>query len=349
MDFFQFGEIITDPPVIDDESSDYHNHDRKLSVKSISNHISLNASLAASLQVAAHVKPGNVHRYHDFRETRLEHYLSSAVLLNNPIVELATRGILTERELIDIDEVDMGWIIAEAAKENAKWHHGGMTNLGMLFLYSPIALAAGFMLSEADQNLNSINFKELPKIAMDFLDNTTPEDTVNVITMLYHLKTEVYPMSNIIGISLPESITDVLEEEINLLEFFKVNSKKNLIFDQIQKSYSDIFSIGFSAFEEALNESLTMIDAISHTYITLLSTNLDSLVYRKYGKDEALKIMQKAKNIMDNGGFLTSKGRILTYELDKYLQRPDSTINPGAMADLTSTVTFLATLKGYRP
>ena len=184
---------------------------------------------------------------------------------------------------------------------------------------------------------------------MDFLDNTTPEDTVNVITMLYHLKTEVYPMSNIIGISLPESISDVLEEEINLLEFFKANSKKNLIFDQIQKSYSDIFSIGLSAFEEALNESLTMIDAISHTYITLLSTNLDSLVYRKYGKDEALKVMQKAKNIMENGGFLTSKGRILTYELDKYLQRPDSTINPGAMADLTSAVTFLATLKGYRP
>ena len=87
-----------------------------LSVKGISNHIALNAILAGATQVASPVKPGNVHRYHDFKLTKMEHYLSSAVALNNPMFELATRGVLTERGLIDIDEVDMGWIIAEVTE-----------------------------------------------------------------------------------------------------------------------------------------------------------------------------------------------------------------------------------------
>ena len=111
--------------------------------------------MAGATQVASPVKPGNVHRYHDFKATKMEHYLSSAVALNNPMFELSTRGILTERGLIDIDEVDMGWIIAEAAKDNIKWHNGGMTNLGMLFLFSPIALAAGYLISESDKDNNS--------------------------------------------------------------------------------------------------------------------------------------------------------------------------------------------------
>ena len=98
-----------------------------------------------------------------------------------------------------------------------------------------------------------------------------------------------------------------------------------------------------------MNEGASMVDSITHTYVTLLSLNPDSLVFRKHGRDEAFKVMQKAKNIMENGGFLTSKGRILTYELDKSLHNKSETINPGVTADLTATVTFVATLGGARP
>lgn len=279
----------------------------------------------------------------------MEHYLSSAVALNNPMFELATRGVLVEREVIDIDEVDIGWIIAEAAKDNVKWHKGGITNLGMLFLYSPMALAAGYLISETDSDYHKIDLSKLPKIANKFLENTTPEDTVNIFSILYDLKSEIYPMSKSIGISLPESISQLLENEINLLDFYSQYKKQNLLFQELSSDYELIFSYGINAFDEAINEGATMVDAISHTYVTLLSLNPDSLVFRKHGRDQAFKVMQKAKNIMENGGFLTSKGRILTYELDKSLQNKSETINPGVTADLTATVTFVATLGGARP
>ncbi|OLS24128.1 MAG: 2-(5''-triphosphoribosyl)-3'-dephosphocoenzyme-A synthase [Candidatus Heimdallarchaeota archaeon LC_2] len=320
-----------------------------LSVKGISNHIALNAILAGATQVASPVKPGNVHRYHDFKLTKMEHYLSSAVALNNPMFELATRGVLTERELIDIDEVDMGWIIAEAAKDNVKWHNGGITNLGMLFLFSPIALAAGYLISENDSDFDDINLNKLPTIATKFLENTTPEDTVNIFSMLYHLKSETYPMSRSIGISLPESISQLLENEINLLDFYSQYKKKNLLFQELCNNYKLIFTYGLNAFNEAINEKASMVNAITHTYITLLSLNLDSIIFRKHGRDKAFKVMQQAKNIMENGGFLTSRGRILTYEMDKSLHNKVETINPGVTADLTATVTFISTLSGIRP
>lgn len=279
----------------------------------------------------------------------MEHYLSSAVALNNPMSELATRGVLTERGLIDIDEVDMGWIIAEAAKDNVKWHKGGMTNLGMLFLFSPIALAAGYLISESDTDYNNLDLQKIPQLATKFLENTTPEDTVNIFSMLYHLKSETYPTSRSIGISLPESISQLLENEINLLDFYSQYKKKNLLFHELCNNYKQIFSYGLNAFNEAINEQAPMVDAIAHTYVTLLSLNLDSIVFRKHGKDKAFKIMQKAKNIMENGGFLTSRGRILTYELDKSLHSKSETVNPGVTADLAATVTFISTLGGIRP
>ena len=45
----------------------------------IAEHVSRCLELAILLEVSAHPKPGNVHRTADFRETRYEHFLASAV------------------------------------------------------------------------------------------------------------------------------------------------------------------------------------------------------------------------------------------------------------------------------
>ena len=167
---------------------DLSNPSKSRSVSGIANHIALNAILAAATQVATPVKPGNVHRYNDFKVTKMEHYLSSAIFLNIPMSQMATRGIMVERGLIDIDEVDMGWIIGEAAKDGGKWHTGGITNLGMLFLFSPIAAAAGHLISSSDSVIEyEMNLNELPSVSVDFIENTTPEDTVNIFTSLYKI------------------------------------------------------------------------------------------------------------------------------------------------------------------
>ena len=78
------------------------------------------------------------------------------------------------------------------------------------------------------------------------------------------------------------------------------SKKKNLLFQELCNNYELIFTYGINAFNEAINENASMVDAITHTYITLLSLNLDSIVFRKHGRDKAFKVMQQAKNIMEN-------------------------------------------------
>ncbi|MHA2249243.1 MAG: triphosphoribosyl-dephospho-CoA synthase [Candidatus Kariarchaeaceae archaeon] len=334
------------PPIKTDSDREF----KGKSSLNISNHIALNATLAASIQVACHVKPGNVHRFQDFTQTKMEHFLSSAVALNIPMSQMATRGIMVGRGLIDIDETDMGWIIAEAAKEGVTWHSGGMTNLGMLFLFSPIAAAAGYLLSSSSNaNDDFVDISQLPSIAVEFLENTTPEDTVNIFSMLYQLNTEVYPRSLTIDISLPESINELLESEINLYDFYKSYQNRNLIFKELSEGYPLSFGEGFSAFSEAINEGESMIDAISHTYVNLLSMHPDSMIFQRHGREMALKIRQRAKEIVENGGYLTATGKNLMRELETDLTKTENVINPGTIADLTANVTFLATLSGIRP
>ncbi len=51
------------------------------------------AQLAASLEVSATPKPGNIHRNADYLPTRFEHFLSGAVALGPSIGEVASQGI----------------------------------------------------------------------------------------------------------------------------------------------------------------------------------------------------------------------------------------------------------------
>lgn len=320
------------------------------SVESIIEHVALNAALAASTQLAAHVKPGNIHRYHDFKETKMEHYLSSAVALHTPMAEIAKRGVMVQRGLIDQDEVDMGWIIAEAVKDGVKWHSGGLTNLGILFLFAPVAAASGYILSEnAADRIDTIDVKQIPKLAYKFVENTTPEDTINIFSTLYKVQSEIYPMSSAVGISLPESINELLEEEVNLLDFYNLHKQKNLIFQEISSFYEISSKAGLSAFNEAITEGSSMVDAITHTYISLLSLNPDSIILRNNGMEMAVRIMNMAKQVIQHGGYLSKEGRELTNELELFTRKHETTINPGVTADLTANVTFFATLSGIRP
>ncbi len=293
--------------------------------------------------------PGNVNRFQDFNGMKMEHYLSSAIALIPFLYQLATRGIMVERGLIDIDEVDMGWIISTAAKEGPKWQSGGTINLGLLFLFSPIAAAAGYLQSSSENNDEFLKIKELPAITQNFIENTTPEDTVNIVSMLHEIDNHIYPRSSTIGLSLPESVNDLLESEINLFDFYRMHSGDNFLFKELHEGYPVCFGEGLSAFSEAINEGVEMSSAITHTYINLMSIFPDSKVLQSFGKETALKIRQKAKNIIENGGYLTTLGKNMTTELDEYFKNSNECINPKITADLTANVTFLATLSGVRP
>jgi triphosphoribosyl-dephospho-CoA synthase len=79
------------------------------------------------------------------------------------------------------------------------------------------------------------------------------------------------------------------------------------------------------------------------------SSDLDTFIERKVGKEKALGISIEAKKILELGGLETAVGKKSLAEFDKKLRSKGNSCNPGTTADLTAAALALATLSGYRP
>ena len=69
---------------------------------------------------------------------------------------------------------------------------------------------------------------------------------------------------------------------------------------------------------------------------------------RKYDLIAAKFVSDRAREILDHGGYGSETGRSLTEKLDIELQGTDGLLNPGTTADLTAASLFLLLLSGWR-
>jgi len=303
------------------------------------------AALACSIQYSVD-KPGETLIT---RTERNRQYITSGALIYKPIFDLTSRGVMVERGLIDIDEVDLGWIIAESLKREKDWHPSKMSTFGRLFLLGPISVAVGYLYSELSGEDFHLDVNELPEYTEIFLENSTPEDTVNIFKLLGNSAFQKDLSLLHFSPSLEETIEDILEDEINLSMFCQNQAEYDILFEEISKNYEFSIRVGYQAFLEAVNEGLSFSDAILHTFYTTLSHYPDSALYRKFGRIEALKIRQIAKDIIGAGSIFTDEGKNLIDDLHIYYEKQIGGIIAHSVDDITTTITFLGLLSGIKP
>ncbi|MCY3412921.1 MAG: triphosphoribosyl-dephospho-CoA synthase [Candidatus Heimdallarchaeota archaeon] len=312
----------------------------KKSSASISGLIAETATLAASLQVVSNVRPGNISRYHNFNGFSMENYLKFAMSLNQPIIDMATRGIMVEREFIDPDEADMGWILAEAIKQQKK--KVGLDHyIGMLISFSPIAAAAGYLLSSGEQ-LN--NFQELRRVAMDFLENSTPEDADNLFSCLYDLNLPRFGYIKEASMTRDEGSNFLLEEEINLFEMYGLYQKKSVIFTEMHNDYQFSFNQGIEAFYDAIEHKVGLPDALTHTFLNVLANYTPIIQENDIDHKLSYKLKQEAIELLDLGGYLSSRGKVMTSKFENTLLNFQHPINLNEIAEITTTISFIGLL-----
>ena len=321
----------------------------KRSSSQISNFVALNATLAASIQVSTSNLPGSVTRYHDLGSMKMEHALSHAVALNRPVMDIATRGIMAQKGFIELDEVDLGWIVAEAAKELQIWQNKKKCYIGVLSLISPIAAAAGYLFSENANDLEyQLDFGDLKRLTIDFLENTTPEDTVHIFTRLYNAESDNFQKIKNYSSTLSDGQEMILADEINLVDFYKMFNKEILAFKEISTNFEFVFGEGKNTFFGTLDEGLSYTDSITNTYIHMIANDFDPH-FLKLNKKLAYEFKKDAKMALDNGGINSKEGREITLEMERKFLEQDSITPLRGISDVTTAVTFLATLSGLRP
>jgi triphosphoribosyl-dephospho-CoA synthase len=147
----------------------------------------------------------------------------------------------------------------------------------------------------------------------------------------------------------PASTKDILRHKLSLLDVFRLAADWDAICSEWVTDYSTSFELGYPYFRRELSKMDDINHATVNTYLKILSEKPDTLIARKAGVQKARWVSNRAKRALALGGVNASSGRREIERLDDQLRRNGNLLNPGATADLTSSVVAIAMLSGYKP
>jgi triphosphoribosyl-dephospho-CoA synthase len=304
------------------------------------------AALAGLLEVSAYPKPGNVHRTRDFGDTRFEHFLAGSVAIAPSIYTIATRGFDASARLIDWEDIELGGQMLRAVRDSQQWQRGGNVNLGIILLLAPLAAAGGAVLQD-HENIDPRELRgHLPKI----IDSTSADDSINLYKAIGMVMTpRILGKSEELDVLDSSSLEEIRAGGLNLRNVFSRCSDRDSICGEWVSNFRVTFEVGFPRLKRRIDELEDVNKAILDTFLQILSVQPDSLIIRKRGIGDAMKVSNRAKGVLDAGGATSSRGMEELNLLDSELQRAEGDLNPGTTADFTASSIFVLLLEGWRP
>jgi len=311
----------------------------------VGDYVSGCAQLAALLEVSAYPKPGNVHRLRDFPSTRYEHFLAGSVAISTFVRELAMSGYDVATGQNTWEDIGIGSRILAAVENSSRWQSGGNVNLGVILLFTPISVVAGYELKDGPLDLEKLRdtVKILPK-------STTPIDSINLYKAIrLAMSDRVLGRVEELDVGDDSSLERLNREAITLQGVFERCAGRDAVCREWVSGFETTFTKGYPYLFNAVESSRDINVAVVDTFLYLLSEEPDSLIYRKKGRKAALDVSGKARAIVSAGGLGSKRGREMISALDRELQRSAGLMNPGTTADLTAASIFLLLLEGWRP
>lgn len=258
------------------------------------------ASVYACIVEAGTFKPGNVY---PGRKGFLD-FVVSAVILGRTI------------ERVCREKMPLGQSIKEAVVDRAKMVLTN-TNLGIILLHVPLAVAAGKGFEEG---------KKLQKAVCTLVQKTTVEDAVHVVEAIRRSDAYVGTPDKGPDIRDEQIICEIRKKGLTLWDLFSISSP----WDTIASEWVNGFSITFSGAKKLITGA-----SILGLYLDVLSEYPDSLVLRRFGQEKAQEVCEKARAL---------KGCSLeeVQKWDEQLYKEG--VNPGTTADLVASSVFVALL-----
>ena len=300
--------------------------------------------MAILFEVSAN-KPGNVNFVVGFEGTRVEHFLASAVAAAPSFEEAARRGIAIQEGKLKISEAGMGKLMKDCVADIDAWQTGGNTLLGTVMLFIPLAVAAGMTSMTEKGTFDSVKLRANMKLAVE---STTAQDAVYLYDAIAIASPSGLNDAPDLSVSSPESKARLIKENVSLFKVFQIAAG----YDDICYEWVNNFPITFDLAFPYLGNQLKahrLNTAIVNTFLKILSERPDTFISRKVGLENAKKISQDAKHVIEVGGAESKAGKESIVLFDKKLREYGNDYNPGTTADITAATLALCTLSGYRP
>jgi triphosphoribosyl-dephospho-CoA synthase len=268
------------------------------------------AQVACLLEISTH-KPGNVSGLADFRDTRFEDFLLSAMAIGPAMAGAHARPV--------------GETILHAVQETRRVVATN-TNLGTILLLSPLARANG---------LGSLR-EQVSRV----LASLSVEDA--------RLAYEAIRLAGPGGLGRAQDHDVSQEPTVTLREAMASASTRDTIAREYVTDYQVTFEIAFPALQE-WRARVPIRQAIAQTFLAVLSRVPDTLIARKNSTEVAEDISRAASDALNAGGVTTPEGRRSFRQLDARLRDKNNRLNPGTTADFVVAALFVTILEeGFR-
>ena len=285
------------------------------------NEIAKIAQIASALEVSGYPKPGNVHRTRDYSDMVFEDFIISGIVIGDTIREACTD--------VDVDNPKLGKYILQAVAETDKWIKNN-TNLGIVMMITPIAVAAAI----------SDSFDDIRENVKVVMGNTSVDDACDLYDAINIADAGGMGDQDEYDVASDNAKNELRENSQTMYDVLKISAPWDMLAREMTSDMPAVFEIGYPTYHE-LTQEKSKNEACVLTFLTILSQVPDTLISRKYGSDEALKVSMMVRdllNLRDEPDFAEK-----LKEFDDFLFK--NKLNPGTTADLTAASIFVSYLK----
>lgn len=285
------------------------------------NEIAKIAQIASALEVSGYPKPGNVHRTRDYDDMEFEDFVISGIVIGDTIREACAD--------VDVENPKLGKYILQAVAETDRWIKNN-TNLGIVMMTTPIAVAAAI----------SDSFDDIRENVKVIMANTSVDDACDLYDAINIADAGGMGDQDEYDVASDNAKNELRQNNQTMYDVLKISAPWDMLAREMTSDMPAVFEIGYPAYHKLRGEK-TQNEACVLTFLTILSQVPDTLISRKYGSDEALKISMMTRdllNLKDSKDFMDK-----VREFDEFLYK--NKFNPGTTADLTAASIFVSYLK----
>ena len=250
------------------------------------------AQIASALEVSGYPKPGNVHRTRDYDDMEFEDFIISGIVIGDTIREACTD--------VDVENPELGKYILQAVAETDRWIKNN-TNLGIVMMTTPIAVAAA--ISESFDDIRE-NIKLL-------MSNTSVDDACDLYDAINIADAGGMGDQDEYDVASDNAKQELRNNSQTMYDVLKISAPWDMLAREMTSDMPAVFEIGYPTYHK-LRQEKSQNEACLLTFLTILSHVPDTLISRKYGDDEALKISMMTRDLLkmqDSADFMETVGQ----------------------------------------
>ena len=276
---------------------------------------------------AAIPKPGNVSRFRDFEDLTLYHFLFAETAVTGVYYEAVKTAELLRTGILEPREAGLGELIKRAVKASREAQDAN-PNFGIIALSIPLIM--GMAIGK--------NILDARKKARLLIEESTVRDTMEFYRAIRIANPKGIPSGVKYDVYSEDSFRELFQDGINLARLAEMSCEREMIFCEWLNEYELSYST-FGRLYELIGK-LPLEDAVVRAFLEMLANNLDTLIVRKAGVEEAKLVQENARKVLN--------GELSLGEFDKFMREKGDLRNPGSLADIMAVSLSLLILRGLR-